>query len=173
MKKILITLLSILTLSSAIFAMENIATTYQTNLKPQDMVEIFMEELNRPLYIHTIADYKVYTQPDKQSCVWSVEIDYEGYYNDDLEYVPEKSIYLFMTNGYVCLKSFGKPTIANLKESININEDEAAAVGSLYDSAYYFIKESEKWIKRYNKNYLEDELKALEMLHDLTLQLAR
>lgn len=173
MKKILIAFLFILTISTTVFALDTVATTYQTNLKPQDMVEIFMEELNRPLYIHTIADYKVYTQPDKQSCVWSVEIDYEGYYNDDLEYVPEKSIYLFMTNGYVCLKSFGKPTISNLKESININEDVVAAVGSLYDSAYYFIKESEKWIKRYNKNYLEDELKALEMLHDLTLQLAR
>lgn len=65
MKKILIALLSILILSSAVFALDTVATTYQTNLKPQDMVEIFVEELNKDKYQYQIADYKVYTEPEE------------------------------------------------------------------------------------------------------------
>lgn len=53
-----------------------------------------------------IADYKVYTEPEKQNYAWAVKIDTEGYVEDRTK-TYESSIYLFMKNGYVCLKTLG------------------------------------------------------------------
>ena len=168
MKKILIALLSILTLSSAVFALDTVATTYQTNLKPQDMVEIFVEEINRDNYAYQIADYKVYTEPEKQNYAWAVKIDNDGY-TEGRTKVYERSIYLFMNNGYVCFKTFGGPTTSGMKDCIDCNSE--GGPGKIRDSLYYaidsFTDESITWLKRYNKNYSEDELEALTMLNSI------
>ena len=168
MKKILITLLSILILSSAVFAMENVATTYQTTLKPSDMVEIFVEELNKDKYRYQIADYKVYTEPEKQNYAWTVKIDNDGY-TEGRTKVYERSIYLFMKNGYVCFKTFGGPTTSGMKDCIDCNSEGGLGKirDSLYDAIESFTDESLTWLKRYNKNYSEDELEALVMLNSL------
>ena len=79
MKKLLAAFLFILTVATSVFAEEVIATTYQTNLKPQDMVEIFVEEINRDKYAYQIADYKVYTESEKQNYAWQVVIGDMGY----------------------------------------------------------------------------------------------
>ena len=168
MKKILITLLSILTLSSAVFAMENVATTYQTALKPSDMVEIFVEELNRDSYRYQIADYKVYTEPEEQNYAWAVKINNDGY-TEGRTKVYERSVYLFMKNGYVCLKTFGIPTQTNFKRCIDGNSESGYSKirDSLYAAIESFTNESLTWLKRYNENYSEDELEALVMLNSL------
>lgn len=168
MKKILITLLSILILSSAVFAMENVATTYQTTLKPSDMVEIFVEELNKDKYRYQIADYKVYTEPEKQNYAWAVKIDNDGY-TEGRTKVYERSICLFMKNGYVCFKTFGGPTTSGMKDCIDCNSEGGLGKirDSLYDAIESFTDESLTWLKRYNKNYSEDELEALVMLNSL------
>ena len=168
MKKILITLLSILTLSSAVFAMENVATTYQTTLKPSDMVEIFVEELNKDSYRYQIADYKVYTEPEKQNYAWAVKIDNDGY-TEGRTKVYERSVYLFMKNGYVCFETFGGPTQTNLKSCIDGNSEGGLGkiIDSLYGAIESFTNESLTWLKRYNESYSEDELEALSMLNSL------
>ena len=168
MKKILIILLSILTLSSAVFALDTVATTYQTNLKPQDMVEIFVEELNKDKYQYQIADYKVYTESEKQNYAWAVAIDNDGY-TEGRTKTYESSIYLFMKNGYVCLKTFGGPTQTNLKSCIDGNSEGGSGKirDSLYAAIESFTDESLTWLKRYNKSYSEGELEALTMLNSL------
>ena len=169
MKKILITLLFALTISTAAFAEKKIvATTSQTNLKPQDMVEIFVEEINRDKYAHQIADYKVYTEPEKQNYAWTVVIGNDGYIEDHTK-TYERSIYLLMKNGYVCFKTFGGPTTSNMKDCIDCNSEGGR--DKIRDSLYYaidsFTDESLTWLKRYNKNYSEDELEALAMLNSI------
>lgn len=168
MKKILIALLSILILSSAVFALDTVATTYQTNLKPQDMVEIFVEELNKDKYRYQIADYKVYTEPEKQNYAWTVNIDNDGY-TEGRTKVYERSIYLFMKNGYVCFKTFGGPTTSGMKDCIDGNSEGGRDKirDSLYDAIEFFTDKSLTWLKRYNKNYSEDELEALVMLNSI------
>ena len=167
MKKILITLLSILILSSAVFALDTVATTYQTNLKPQDMVEIFVEELNRAKYRYQIADYKVYTEPEKQNYAWAVKIDNDGY-TEGRTKVCERSIYLFMKNGYVCFKTFGGPTESGFKTCIDANNEDFSKIrDSLYAAIESFTDESLTWLKRYNKSYSDNELEALAMLNSL------
>lgn len=168
MKKILIALLSILTLSSAVFALDTVATTYQTNLKPQDMVEIFVEELNKGKYQYQIADYKVYTEPEKQNYAWSVNIGNEGYIENRTK-TYERSIYLFMKNGYVCFKTFGGPTKSGFKTCIDANNEDFSKIrDSVYDSIDSYIRESKTWLRRYNKGYSEDELEALNKLYCVT-----
>lgn len=168
MKKILITLLSILTLSSAVFALDTVATTYQTNLKPQDMVEIFVEELNKGKYRYQIADYKVYTEPEKQNYAWAVKIDNDGY-TEGRTKVYERSVYIFMKNGYVCFKTFGGPTKSGFKTCIDANNEGFSKIrDSVYDSIDSYIRESKTWLKRYNKSYSEDELEALNKLYCVT-----
>lgn len=170
MKKILIALLSILILSSAVFALDTVATTYQTNLKPQDMVEIFVEELNKDKYQYQIADYKVYTEPEKQNYAWTVAISNEGYdYNNGRTHVCERSIYLFMKNGYVCFKTFGGPTKSGFKTCIDANNEDFSKIrDSVYDSIDSYIRESKTWLRRYSKSYSEDELEALNKLYCVT-----
>lgn len=172
MKKLFIILLAFcLTLSSAVFAeKKTVATTYQTNLKPQDMVEIFVEEINRDKYAYQIADYKVYTESEKQNYAWVVAIGDEGYDCDNgRTHVRERSIYLFMKNGYVCFKTFGGPTTSNMKDCIDVNSEGGRDKirDSLYDAIDSFTDESITWLKRYNKNYSEDELEALTMLNSI------
>lgn len=168
MKKIVMILLSILTLSSAVFAMENVATTYQTNLKPSDMVEIFVEELNKGRYQYQIADYKVYTDPEKQNYAWAVKIDNDGY-TEGRTKVYERSVYIFMKNGYVCFKTFGGPTDSGFKTCIDANNEDFSKIrDSVYDSIDSYIRESKTWLKRYNKSYSEDELEALNKLYCVT-----
>lgn len=168
MKKLFIILLSILTLSSAVFALDTVATTYQTNLKPSDMVEIFVEELNKDKYQYQIADYKVYTEPEKQNYAWSVKIDNEGYIENRTK-TYERSIYLSMKNGYVRFSTFGGPTQSGFKTCIDANSE--GGLDKIGDSLYYaidsFTDESLTWLKRYNKNYSEDELEALTMLNSI------
>lgn len=104
MKKILTVLLLLaLTVTASVFALDTVATTYQTHFKPQDMVEIFVEELNRDNYAYQIADYKVYTGSEDQNYAWSVNIKNDGY-TEGCTKVYERSVYLFMTNCYVCFK---------------------------------------------------------------------
>lgn len=165
MKKILI-IMMIFMLATNIFAIETIATTYQTNLKPSDMVEIFVEELNKDSYAYQVGDYKVYTTQNEQNYAWSVMIDTEGYRSGNTK-VFERSIYLCMKNGYVCLKTFGGPTITNHKDCIDGNEEISKIHDTLYDAIYSYTKESKKWLKRYGKNYREDELEALDMLNNI------
>lgn len=170
MKKILIVLLSILTLSSAVFALDTVATTYQTNLKPSDMVEIFVEEINKDKYLYQIADYKVYTEPEKQNYAWAVKIDTEGYNcSNGLTQVYERSVYLFMKNGYVRLSTFGRPTQIGFKKCIDGNSEGGLGkiIDSLYGAIESFTNESLTWLKRYNESYSEDELEALSMLNSL------
>lgn len=168
MKKILIILLSILTLSSAVFALDTVATTYQTNLKPQDMVEIFVEELNKDKYQYQIADYKVYTESEKQNYAWAVKIDNDGY-TEGRTKVYERSVYIFMKNGYVCFKTFGGPTKSGFKTCIDANNEDFSKIrDSVYDSIDSYIRESKTWLKRYNKSYSEDELEALNKLYCVT-----
>lgn len=170
MKKIFITLLFVFTVSTTVFAKEVIATTYQTNLKPQDMVEIFVEEINRDKYVYQIADYKVYTESEKQNYAWTVKIDNEGYnYNNGRTNVRERSIYLFMKNGYVCFETFGGPTTSGMKDCIDCNSEGGRDKirDSLYDAIELYTDESLTWLKRYNKNYSEDELEALVMLNSI------
>ena len=95
MKKIFIALLFILTVTTSMFALDTVVTTYQTNLKPQDMVEIFVEELNKDKYQYQIADYKVYTEPEKQNYAWAVKIDNNGY--------TEKVVLKFMKDRFTFL----------------------------------------------------------------------
>ena len=168
MKKILIALLSILTLSSAVFALDTVVTTYQTNLKPQDMVEIFVEEINRDKYAYQIADYKVYTEPEEQNYAWAVKIDNDGYIENRTK-VYERSVFLFMKNGYVCFKTFGGPTTSNMKDCIDCNSEGGRDKirDSLYYAIEFFTDESLTWLNRYNKNYSEDELEALVMLNSI------
>ena len=171
MKKILITLLSILILSSAVFAEKKIvATTQGTNLKPQDMVEVFVEELNKDKYQYQIADYKVCTEPENQNIPWTVAIGNEGYdCNNGRTHVREKSIYLFMKNGYVCFKTFGGPTTSNMKDCIDANNEDFSKIrDSVYNSIDSYIRESKTWLRRYNKSYSEDELEALHKLYSVT-----
>lgn len=168
MKKILTILLSILILSSAVFALDTVATTYQTTLKPSDMVEIFVEELNKDKYQYQIADYKVYTEPEKQNYAWAVKIDNDGYIEGRTK-VYERSIYLFMKNGYVCFKTFGGPTQSGFKTCIDANNEDFSKIrDSVYDSIDSYIRESKTWLKRYNKSYSEDELEALNKLYCVT-----
>lgn len=170
MKKLFIILLSILTLSSAVFALDTVATTYQTNLKPSDMVEIFVEELNKDKYQYQIADYKVYTEPEKQNYAWAVKIDNEGYdYNNGRTHVCERSVFLFMKNGYICFKTFGGSTTSGMKDCIDANSEGGRDKirDSLYAAIESFTDESLTWLKRYNKNYSEDELEALTMLNSI------
>ena len=168
MKKILITLLFILTVSTTVFAKEVVATTQETNLKPQDMVEIFVEEINRDKYAYQIADYKVYTESDKQNYAWAVKIDNDGYIENRTK-VYERSVFLFMKNGYVCFKTFGGPTTSNMKDCIDCNSegDRDKIRDSLYYAIESFTDESLTWLNRYNKNYSEDELEALTMLNSI------
>lgn len=168
MKKILIALLSILILSSAVFALDTVATTQGTNLKPQDMVEIFVEELNKDKYRYQIADYKVYTEPEKQNYAWFVAIEDEGYIENRTK-TYERSIYLSMKNGYVRFSTFGGPTRAGFKTCIDGNSEGGRDKirDSLYDAIEFFTDESLTWLKRYNKNYSEDELEALVMLNSI------
>lgn len=172
MKKILTTLLLALTVSISLFAQNKTiaAATNQTGLKPSDMVEIFVEEINRDKYRYQIADYKVYTEPEKQNYAWSVVIGDEGYdYNNGRSHVCERSVYLSMKNGYVCFKTFGGPTTSNMKDCIDANSDGSNK--KIRDSLYYaidsFTDESLTWLKRYNKNYSEDEFEALAMLNSI------
>ena len=169
MKKILITLLFALTISTAAFAEKKIvATISQTSLKPQDMVEIFVEEINKDKYRYQIADYKVYTEPERQNYAWSVKIYNDGY-TEDRTKVYERSIYLFMKNGYVCFKTFGGPTKSGFKTCIDANIEGGSDKirDSLYAAIESFTDESFAWLKRYNKNYSEDELEALAMLNSI------
>ena len=169
MKKVLITLLFVLTVSTMGFAEKKIvATTYQTSLKPQDMVEIFVEELNRDKYQYQIADYEVYTKPEEQNYAWAVKIDTEGYYcNNGLTNVCERSVYLFMKNGYVRLSTFGGPTLIGFKKCIDSKGGLGEIRDSLYDAIGLFTDESITWLKRYNESYSEDEFEALVMLNSL------
>ncbi|MDY4146121.1 MAG: hypothetical protein SOY54_07880 [Bacilli bacterium] len=166
MKRIFVLILMIFMLVTNIFAIETVATTYQTNLKPSDMVEIFVEELNKDSYAYQVADYKVYTTQNEQNYAWSVKIDTEGYRNGNTKTL-ERSIYLYMKNGYVCLKTFGGPTITNHKHCIDANEEISKIHDALYDAIYSYTKESKKWLKRYDKNYREDELEALDILNNI------
>ena len=169
MKKILITLLFALTISTTVFAEKKIvATTSQTNLKPQDMVEIFVEELNKDKYQYQIADYKVYTEPESQNYAWSVKIDNEGYIENRTK-TYERSIYLSMKNGYVRFSTFGGPTQSGFKTCIDCDSEGGRDKirDSLYAAIESFTDESLTWLKRYNKNYSEDELEALAMLNSI------
>lgn len=168
MKKILITLLSILTVTTSVFSLDTVATTYQTNLKPSDMVEIFVEEINRDNYRYQIADYKVYTEPEKQNYAWSVSIDNDGYIEGRTK-VYERSVFLFIKNGYICFKTFGGPTTSGMKDCIDCNSEGGRDKirDSLYDAIEFFTDRSLTWLKRYNKNYSEDELEALVMLNSI------
>lgn len=170
MRKLLISLLFVLTATASVFAKRTVATTYQTNLKPQDMVEIFVEELNKDKYRYLIADYEVYTEPEKQNYAWAVKIDTEGYNcNNGLTQVCERSVYLFMKNGYVRLSTFGGPTQIGFKKCIDSNSEGGFGkiIDSLYGAIESFTDKSLTWLKRYNESYSEDELEALSMLNSL------
>lgn len=168
MKRKLFIILSLAILVGEVFALDIVATTYQTTLKPSDMVEIFVEELNKDKYQYQIADYKVYTEPEEQNYAWAVKIDNDGY-TEGRTKVYERSIYLFMKNGYVCFKTFGGPTKSGFKTCIDANNE--GGLGKIRDSLYYaidsFTDESITWLKRYNKNYSEDELEALTRLNSI------
>ena len=170
MRKLLISLLLVLTVTASVFAKRTVATTYQTNLKPSDMVEIFVEELNKDTYRYQIADYEVYTEPEKQNYAWAVKIDTEGYNcSNGLTQVYERSVYLFMKNGCVRLSTFGGPTQIGFKKCIDGNSEGGRdkIKESLYDAIESFTDESLTWLKRYNKSYSDDELEALVMLNSL------
>lgn len=168
MKKILTVILLALTVTASVFALDTVATTYQTSFEPQDMVEIFVEELNKDKYAYQIADYKVYTQSEKQNYAWAVKIDNDGY-TEGRTKVYERSVYLFMNNGYVCFKTFGGPTTSGMKDCIDSNSEGGRDKirDSLYAAIESFTDESLTWLKRYNKSYNEDELEALVMLNSI------
>lgn len=156
----------------SLFGLEKIATTYQTKLTPMDMVEIFVEELNKGNYVYQIGDYQVYTEEDSQNYAWSVQIDTEGYeYNNSKGHgtVAERSVYLFMKNGWVALKTFGGPTQTNRKSCLNANDKEQMEEisNSLGLAITDYRENGSKWLKRYGSKFSKEELLALDYLSNL------
>ena len=160
-----ITILSfIFFISHSIFSLEKIATTYQTNLKPTDMVDIFLEQVNKSSYAYQIWDYEVYTNENEQNYAWGVGIDDSGYTSSSGDKVMGRSVYLFMKNGYICFETFGGPTQVDRKKCYNGMKEWK----NIYDSCKYaitnYIAESQKWLTRYDKTYRDDEILALDKL---------
>lgn len=153
------------------FGETKIATTYHTDLTIQDILDIFLEECNKPRYLYQVWDYHVYTDESDQNYAWAVAVNTDGYtykgaYGSTTK-VYERSVYLYMKNGYLAYKTFGGPTQTGMKDCFNGNEEFDKIVASCKSAVSGLLDESSNWIKRYKKEYRPAELLGLDRLSTL------
>ena len=164
MKKIFCFILFTL-FSFSIFAeWKKIATTYGTNLSYNDIVEIFIEEINKPHYENVLWYYQVFTDEKEQNYAWSVKICTDGYkYDNDEKHADERSLILCTNNGCIEFHSFSistRRTINGITESSNTNQNMQIRQMSRVFGNY--LDESNRWLKRYGYKYNSDQLKAFD-----------
>ena len=165
LKKIFAILFTCFSISN-LFSSQKIATTYKTSLTPTDMVEIFLETIgNYATYAYQIWDYEVYTKEDEQNFAWSVYTDDQGYTSRGYR-VKEASVYLYLTNGFISLRTFGGQTTINSKQCLKADETEnfKQVYASCKNAIINYRVQGEKWLKRYNRNFREDQIIALNKL---------
>ena len=168
-KKIFIIIFMIVT-CFAVFGESVIATTYNTELTIQDILDVFLEECNRKNYLYQVWDYHVYTDEADQNYAWCVKVDTDGYeyydYGQKVK-VHERSVYLYIKNGYLVYKTFGGPTKTGMKECFDGDKEFDKVVESCKSAVSGLLTESSKWIKRYKKEYRPAELLCLDRLSTL------
>ena len=168
-KRLFIIIFTVVTCLVA-FGKTRIATTYNTELIIQDILDVFLEECNRQNYLYQVWDYHVYTDESDQNYAWRVEVDtdgyeYYGYYKSIKVY--ERSVYLYIKNGYLAYKTFGVPTRAGMKDCFNAEGEFDKIVESCKTAVSGLLTESSNWIKRYKKEYRSAELLSLDRLSTL------
>lgn len=153
----------------AVFGESVIATTYNTELTIQDILDVFLEECNRENYLYQVWDYHVYTDESDQNYAWCVKVDTDGYeyYDYGHKKVYERSVYLYIKNGYLVYKTFGGPTKTGMKECFDGDKEFDKVVESCKSAVSGLLKESSTWIKRYKKEYRPAELLGLDRLSTL------
>ena len=147
------------------FSNEIVATTRDTVLSYNDMVDIFLETINSAKsYQYPFWDSKVFTSSKQQDNDWSVQTSH--IYNermDNYQVTNRYSVYLYTRNGCISYS-----TADNY-----IPEDKLFTVnGTNYFDAYSdymntlkrFLQDSVIWLGRYKKDYSPDEEKALYRL---------
>ncbi len=154
------------------FAVNRIATTYQTVLTPKDIVEIFSDELAKEDPGYVLIDYEIFTSPDQQNYAWSISDDRDSYIYERTEwgdpiYGYMRTIYIQMRNGFIYFnvrtKSDGR--IGGKLPLNGYSDYVKQEVNSLLrDTISKYITESKKWLDRYKKSYSQDEIEALELL---------
>lgn len=164
-KRLFIIIFTVVTCLVA-FGKTRIATTYNTELTIQDILDVFLEECNRQNYLYQVWDYHVYTDESDQNYAWCVEVDTDGYEYYGY-YVYERSVYLYMKNGYLTYKTFGAPTRTGMKHCFNADGEFDKIVESCKTAVSGLLTESSNWIKRYKKEYSSAELLGLDRLSTL------
>ena len=164
-KRLFIVIFTVVT-CFVVFGKTSIATTYNTELTIQDILDVFLEECNREKYLYQVWDYHVYTNETDQNYAWSVMVDTDGYHSGSTE-VYERSVYLYMKNGYLAYKTFGGPTQTGMKSCFNGNKEFDKVVESCKSAVSGLLAESSTWIKRYKKEYRPAELLGLDRLSTL------
>lgn len=159
MKKIFIFLFIILSISFNSFCeWKQIATTYNTKLSYDDIMEIFIEEITKSHYKNVLWHYNVFTKENEQNYAWAVYIKTDGYIGGNGE-VKERSVYLHTNNGKIFFESFSSPTewsingitegSANSDYLISLQRNRILAT---------FLDESSRWLTRYGRQYSLEQL---------------
>lgn len=165
MKKIFLTISCFLLLSISLSARTVITNYENPEITAEDIIECFVEELNKPRYAYGIYDYDVYKTKDNQNNVWSVEVS-DCSYEKGQDTIWGEQVTLFVSNGYFSLKTFGGETqlstIANgVVKAADLN-DEDECNDFYYDLIYDlqdFAEKSHKWLKKYKS----DQSKSMDI----------
>lgn len=147
-KRNLVVIIFSIFMITKVFSMEQVATTYKTNLTPTDMVEIFLETISHyAKYSYQIWDYEVYTKDDQQNYAWSVYTDDKGYTTNKY-IVKESSVYLYLKNGWIAFYTFGGETTLKSKVCLNVNEGDnyTKIYNSCKNAIMNYRAEGEKWL---------------------------
>lgn len=161
MKKYLFSVLCFCMFTASISARTVISNYENPEITTNDILESFVEELNKPRYAYALYDYDVYKTKGNQDNCWSVEVS-DCTYEENRNTVYGEQVTLYTSNGYFTLKTFGgetqESTIANgVKKAVNLNDEDK------YEDFYYdmiydlreFAFQSYKWQKKYDKNTLK------------------
>ena len=150
------------------------SSTYYSvpNVSKTDLVEIFLEELDKENYAYGVVDYEAITDLKGD---WKIDIVDNGYTYENGSLIGnpktkvyERSVYLRIKNGYIAFRFFSEPTtIRNgLKSTIDFNNSSSAKINLMVTDCYKrFLQESFRWMKRNNlQNFSSEEITALDLL---------
>lgn len=148
---------------ASLFARTVITTENNPYITEDDVIEAFIEELNKPRWAYVLYDYEIYNTQEKQALPWSVEISDCSYF-DDYNEVKGEQVILNISNGYFVVKTFGgettESTIANgIQKAIDVNDIDSYE--KYYDEIIFALKQfalkSYKWEKVYDKDSVKYE----------------
>lgn len=164
MKKAFYLIVFIFTISIDVFAeWKQIATTYNTSLSYMDIMEIFIEEINKPHYAHILWHYDVFTKENEQNYAWAVYINTDGYSGKNGK-VKERSVYLHTNNGKIYFNTFSESTEWTIMGIREISENHDFSISLQRDRIWAtFLDESNRWLNRYGRQYSVEQLNIFDV----------